>query len=471
MLVAFTVMVTVGNVGTVAARAQRSEIGKRVAPAPAYPLKISANRRYLVDQKGVPFLIAGDAPQALTVNLSTADAETYFANRAFHGFNTLWVNLICNEGTGGRNDGSTYDGILPFTTPGDLSTPNEIYFARCDQMIRLAGKYGLMVLLDPIETAGWLKMMVANGVDKCRAYGQYLGRRYRDYPNIFWMSGNDFQTWRDPGHDAVVTAVARGIRDLDTRHLHTIELDYLVSSSSDDPNWAPIIGLNAAYTYYPCYAEVLKDYNHIDPLPVVMIESDYEQERDSTPVVLRRQEYWSDLSGATGQVYGHGLIWPFKPGWKSAFDSPGAVQMAYLQALFLPRRWWELAPDQKHTLVTAGYGTFDAAHTDANRYVMTSDYVTAARTPDGSLAMAYMPTLRALTVDLTQLRGPVTAQWYDPSKGVYVPIAGSPFANSGTHVFTPPGKNGDGDGDWVLILEASRRHPETLSCRRKTLER
>lgn len=449
-----TILVVFCGAVAVPVSARQNQTAHRSPPPPAYPLRISANRRYLVDQKRVPFLIAGDAPQALTVNSSTADAETYFANRASHGFNTLWINLLCNDGTGGRKDGTTYDGIAPFTTPGDLSTPNEAYFARCDETIRLAGKHGLMVLLDPIETAGWLKIMVANGEPKCRAYGQYLGQRYRAYPNILWMSGNDFQTWRDAGHDAVVTAVANGIRDRDTRHLHTVELDYLVSSSADDPRWVPIIGLNAAYTYYPCYAEVLKDYNSSAALPVVMIESDYEQEQHSTPAILRRQEYWTNLSGATGQVYGHGSIWPFKPDWKSALNSPGAVQMGYLQALFTPRRWWELVPDQSHTLVTAGYGAFDAMHTEANRYVMASDYVTAARAPDGSLAMAYLPTPRDVTVDMTRLRGPVTAQWYDPSRGIYRPIAGSPLRNSGTHVFTPPGANADGDGDWVLLLEA-----------------
>jgi len=31
-------------------------------------------------------------------------------------------------------------------------------------------------------------------------------------------------------------------------------------------------------------------------------------------------------------------------------------------------------------------------------------------------------------------------------------IAGSPFSNAGSHVFTPPGVNSAGDGDWVLVL-------------------
>jgi hypothetical protein len=426
----------------------------RPAFAQAYPLKKSANGRYLVDQRNVPYLIAGDAPQGLMVYLSEAEAELYFANRQAHGFNTLWIDLICNDYAGVRKDGTTYDGIQPFLTPGDLSTPNEAYFAHCDRIIRLAGKHGLQVLLDPIETGLWLGVIRANGAAKCRAYGQYLGKRYRNFANILWLNGNDFQSWRDAGDDAVVTAVAEGIRDADTRHLHTVELDYLVSSSLDDARWAPIIGLNAAYTYYPTYAQVLKDYNRANFAPVFLVEATYEFEHDCTPAILRRQEYWTILSGATGQMYGNGYIWPFKAGWKEHLDTPGAVQMAYVKALFEPRAWYNLVPDQSHTLVTAGYGTFDGAATDANRFLMKSDYVTAARTPDGRLALAYLPSLRAVTVDMTKLRGRPRARWYDPSRGVYASIAGAPFPNSGTRVFTPPGKNGDGDEDWVLVLES-----------------
>jgi len=422
--------------------------------APAYPLKKSATGRYLEDQKGMPFLIAGESPQALIVNLSESEAELFFTNRLSHGFNAVWINLLCRPGTGGRADGSTYDGILPFKNTNDLATPNEPYFARCDRLLKLAGKHGLLVILDPCETIDHLKLMVQNGEPKCRDFGRYLGRRYRSFANLLWMSGNDFQTWKNPMHDAVVKAVALGIQDEDTNHLHTVELDYLVSGSLDDPGWAPIISVNASYTYYPPYAQVLKDYNRSNFLPVVMIESDYEFEREATPAILRRQEYWSNLSGAAGQLYGNGFTWPFKAGWKSKLDTPGAVQMAYVKALFEPRAWYDLIPDQDHMVVTAGYGTFDSTTTAGNRYVMTSDYVTAARTPDGSLVMAYMPSLRPLTVDMSKLRASTQARWYDPSRGVYVSIQGSPFANSGAHMFTPPGNNGDGDGDWVLVLEA-----------------
>jgi hypothetical protein len=47
----------------------------------------------------------------------------------------------------------------------------------------------------------------------------------------------------------------------------------------------------------------------------------------------------------------------------------------------------------------------------------------------------------------------VKAQWYDPSNGAWIAIAGSPFQNSGTQNFATPGKNHDGEPDWVLSLD------------------
>ena len=428
-------------------------------PATAYPLKVSADGRYLVDQHAVPFLISGDSPQALVVNVSEADADSYFADRQAAGFNAVWINLLCDTYTGGRDDGSTYDGIIPFTTPGDLSTPNPTYFARADAMLQRAAQHGLVVFLDPAETGGWLGVLNANGAAAARAYGRYLGSRYRGFDNVVWMSGNDFQSWPDAGDDAVVQAVAQGIQDTDTRHIHTIELNYLVSGSLDDTNWANIIQLNASYTYYPTYAEVLRDYNRPNALPTFLVEANYEFEHNAadegTPQILRRQEYWSLLSGAAGQFYGNHYTWPFASGWQQELDTTGSLQMGYVGSLFAPLPWYSLIPDQNHSLVTAGYGTFADSGALAD-----SDYLTAARTPDGALAVAYMPTQRTITVDMSALGATATAQWYDPSNGTFSAVAGSPLANQGTRDFTPPGTNHDGDGDWVLVLEATGVPPD-----------
>jgi hypothetical protein len=117
------------------------------AASPAYPLKKSANKRYLVDQNNAPVLIMGDSPQALMVNLTTNEAAAYFTNRSTFGFNTVWVNLLCATYTGGRADASRIDGLVPFTgtipstSSYDLTKTNEAYFRRVDQMLTLAAQH------------------------------------------------------------------------------------------------------------------------------------------------------------------------------------------------------------------------------------------------------------------------------------------------------------------------------------------
>jgi hypothetical protein len=145
------------------------------ANLPAYPLKLSANHRYLVDQNNTPFLIVADSPQGLIGHLSEAQADSYFANRQAHGFNTAgWIDTACAGNDYRDNpEGATPDGIRPFTgfvaggtdyTHYDLTKPNAVYFTRLDHIITLAAKHGIFVFIDPIETIGWLKTLRNNGL-------------------------------------------------------------------------------------------------------------------------------------------------------------------------------------------------------------------------------------------------------------------------------------------------------------------
>jgi hypothetical protein len=428
--------------------------------SPTYPLKQSNNKRYLVDQNNSPFLIVGDSAWSLVVNLSEADAAAYFANRQARGFNSVLFSVLVGANVFGRSDASTYDGIIPFTTPGDLSTPNPAYFQRVEDMINLAAKYGLCVFLVPTETDGWLSTFENNGAQKCSNYGTYLGNRYKGCPNIVWAHGNDYQTW--PSGDNVLIPLANAIKAADPAHLQTIELNYLNSCSLDDSNWASAIAINWVYTYFPTYAEELRAYNLPNVMPVMLGEANYEQEHNGNTdggsvETLRRQEYWSMLAGTTGQLYGSYWTDRFASGWQNNLNTPGALQLGYLASLFNSLPWYNLVPDQSHALVTAGYGTFytNLSAGTASGTIPADTYATAALTPDGNLALVYLPTVRTLTVDMTKLAGSIVARWFDPSNGNYTTVAGSPLANTGKSQFIPPGKTSDGQGDWVLILTNS----------------
>jgi hypothetical protein len=439
------------------------------ASPPVYPLKVSANGRYLVDQNNAPFLIVGDTPQGLISRLSEKEADDYFADRKVHDFNTMgWIDVAC----AGRDYPSnmhaeTPDGIRPFTKlfPGgtdythyDLSAPNEAYFARLDHIVALAAKHGIVVFLDPIETAGWLPVLRKNGLTAASAYGQYLGNRYKKFANVAWLNGNDFAGWQNAKDDALVRAVAKGIKSADPEHIQTVEFNPPTGSSLDDASWAAIVSINGAYVYGPTYIQMLHNYNQTPVMPVFLMDAHYELENVGrppdfgTPPVLRREEYWAMLSGGKGQFYGNMYTWSFKPGWQNNIDTPGVAQLTIWKNFFSALPWQDLVPDQDHSVLTAGFGSFGDMKTPVSK----SDYATASKTPDGGFVVAYMPTARTITVNLASLKANASAKWFDPTNGAYTSIPGQPFPNQGTRTFTPPEKNHAGDSDWVLLLDASK---------------
>ena len=444
-----------------------------VAPAaatPAYPLHPSANGRYLVDSNNVPFLVIGDAPHSILANLNNSDAVTYLTDRGQRGFNALWIELLCDSYTfgygneGQANYGRDVNGNNPFTStlPGgyyDLTTPNEAYWAHVDFIVQTAAANGLQCMFTPLDQGGWTQTSLVNGTNGCQQYGQFLGTRYKNYPNIIWNFGNDFQQWRTQQNDAVILAIADGLRNADPNHLITIELDYLVSESQDDPNWIPRINTNGVYTYYPTYAETLVAYNKPTVMPVLFLEENYEDEANvgelGTPNVLRRQEYWSLTSGAlAGHMYGSYWIDRFDPAWQSHLNTQCVTELGYFKAFMTSVAWYNLVPDQTHSLLTAGYGTFsDTGHVGDN------DYAMAAKAADGSLAIIYTPVSHNMTVAMGNFAGPVTARWFDPTNNTFTTVSGSPFPNTGSHNFTTPGNNSRGDGDWILLLQSQAGSP------------
>ncbi len=437
---------------------------------PVYPLKVSPNKRYLVDSNNVPFLIVADSPQGLIYRLTEKQADEYFADRKAHGFNSMgWIDVLCAGRDYPANTmAETPDGIRPFTgfLPGgsdwkyyDLSKPNEAYFVRLDNIVALAAKHGLFIFLDPIETAGWLTTLRNNGLSAAYAYGQFLGKRYKTWSNVAWLNGNDFGGWQKESDDALVRAVAKGIRSTDPAHLQTVEFNPPTGSSLDDQSWASMIDVNGSYIYGPTPVQMLHSYNQKPTMPDFLMEAHYELEDVGqppdfgTPAVLRREEYWTMLTGGKGQFYGNKYTWSFQPGWQKNLDTPGVSELAIWKDFFETLPWQDLVPDEGHPIITAGAGT---PGTTLEPRVSKSDYTTASKTPDGSVVLAYMPSARTITVNMANLKGPAKASWFDPTNGTSTVIPGHPFPNTGTHQFTPPGKNHGGDSDWVLLLDARK---------------
>jgi hypothetical protein len=294
------------------------------------------------------------------------------------------------------------------------------------------------------------------------------------------MSGGDYvSVGEDSAHgsdvDNCIDAMIRGIREAGDSRPFSMQFRPQ-SISTEDPFWAKRVGWNFVYTYHPTYEAVLNAYRWQPAIPAVLGEANYEGENNNpqtpptTDETLRRQVLWALTSGAAGEFVGS-RDWKFDDGWEQRLSTPALTQITRLRTLFSALMWWQLIPDTANELVTSGR---EPTTYDVND-VLESDYVTAARSQDGRLAIIYLPTKcepghttastaadapgrtwswpgcrpasRTISVDTSAMAAGTRAAWIDPTSGSRYPVAMSA-------TFTTPGTNGDGAGDWLLLLTA-----------------
>jgi hypothetical protein len=164
----------------------------------------------------------------------------------------------------------------------------------------------------------------------------------------------------------------------------------------------------------------------------------------------RRYQWWAFLGGIGGQFYGDEQLWPYDSahgGWQANLAAPGAQDMAKLHSLIRSMAWQDLVPSGlagQKTIVTANGSTAG-----------NPDFIACAADIAGTIATCYVPPALAqpnFTVDSTVMSAPYRASWFNPTTGTRAVIAMG-IANTGTHVFTPPGDNGSGYPDWALVLD------------------
>jgi hypothetical protein len=158
---------------------------------------------------------------------------------------------------------------------------------------------------------------------------------------------------------------------------------------------------------------------------------------------IRRKNYAGLLSGCAGTSFCPGArgnpLYTFKH-WRTLMDTVGMRQARHLFALFESRSWQTLRPDRDHKAIVAGQGELTSI-----------DYVTCALSENGNSLIAYVPSRRSLSVDMSSISGFwANAWWYDPRTGI-AHFAGVHRAR-GVHEFDSP------TGDWVLVLDDASMH-------------
>jgi len=383
-----------------------------VSAAPAYPLEMSSNGRYFVDQGGVPVLLHGDTAWSLIGELTREEATQYLDDCAAREFNSLIVTLV--DGYYVSNPPNNAYGVAPFTTPGRFSTPNEAYFQHADWVIQQAAARGIQILLAPVYLGccndGWFQQVQDNNTEQdMRGFGVWVGNRYKNTPNLMFHWGNDVFPGELPQVRGKIRAMAEGLRSVDGVHLTTFH-GYPGASAYDLWNFTQEswLDFNATYTYEPVWQKCEADYAFSPTTPFILFESKYENEYGTSGKQQRVQAYQALLSGAAGQFYGNSPIWHMGVeggNWQAALSDPGRLDMMHVRHLFESRAWDKLVPDRSRTVLTGGLSSGD-------------DRAVAAITEDGATLIVYAPSRRTLTVNLNALSGSnATAWWFNPRDG------------------------------------------------------
>lgn len=455
---------------------------------PSFITTVSADGHFFLDQFGRPYLVHGDSPWSMAIDISNADADWYFQQRAKQGFNSVLLSAFGGEGTGGGDSENftTFDGVAPFVD-GDLTQYNEPYWQRLDGKIALAEKYGFTVFLYVMDTFGENGTFAEWDNDHtpehdyrvAKDYCSFVAKRYQDSPNVVYMLGGDYDNYIPTlyagGMDTMMKGCADSIKTAAPEKLLSIQLTgFPQSNSFDYPGWTTRPDFSFVYSYNPSYDATLQGYNHTwaatpTTRPALYMEGPYEGENNkgwpngAPPLTLRHQMLWAILSGSPGDFYGRGGVWQFDPGWQEkVLDTGVTAQLGKLTTFLASTDWYQLVPDQQNAFVTAGNGTPNSqggnglGTSNENVNPETDGYATAALTPAGSLGMVYVPTARTITVDRSKIPQLSKSVWIDPTDASAEPI---PAVFSGNDVTTPGVHESDLDGagnptsDWLLVMK------------------
>ena len=151
-------------------------------------LQISENGRYLVHKDGTPFLYIGDTAWELFHRLNEQEVEKYLENRRAKGFTVIQAVILAE--LNGLNTPNVY-GETPLIDNNVLQ-PNEKYYKWVDKVIRMAEAKGLYIGLlptwgDKVDKQWGVGPEIFNPM-YAGLYGTWLGRRYKNFKNIIWIT-------------------------------------------------------------------------------------------------------------------------------------------------------------------------------------------------------------------------------------------------------------------------------------------
>ena len=422
-------------------------------------LRVSENNRYLVDREGEPFFWLGGTSWGMSEWLTREDVDFYLDNRMEKGFNLVQVCLFWGKREEDpirftTNPVNAYghkafvevdgkpDPMQPWLVSGGApQNPND-YWDHVDYILQAAADRNLILAILPV----WGRRYVNDthppyseqvfSIPAMRSYGEFLGERYKAFPNLVWVLGGDVQA--DAGgsylghYRAMAEGIIKGITGDTVRWNEGSPIwDYALMTYHPDGSpmrnssrWFhndPWLDFNMIETHRSrdkVYAAVQQDYELRDPVkPTVQGEPDYEGTRPNmvtAGIHIRRQALQSYFAGAAGftyggkiDQYGNGPLWSPYNNWKKMLDMEGARSMTNIKSFCLENGWPSWTP--VHDLLTSNEGEGELQKVAVKN---TKDRVYMIYFPDNSKATLNLENHFPAVENIRM-------QWYNPASGEY----------------------------------------------------
>ena len=418
-------------------------------------IRLSENRRYLVQADGTPFFWLSDTVWNGALLSDEKGWDTYLQDRVDKGFTAIQFVM-----TQWRTATGDAEGRPAFTGKERVSI-NPEFFQRMDHRIDAVNEHGLIaapVLLWAIrgeENPGYFLPE-----DQKIVMTEYMVARYGAH-QVIWMLGGDgeyrgekAETWK---------RVGRAVFGQDHHRLATMHPNgrsWVGDEFRGEP-WFSFIGYQSGHgdddkTFrWLTQGPPSREWNREPMLPVINLEPNYEAHNGYTfrkfhdDHSVRRAAYWSLLVSPTaGLTYGGQGVWGWHQKvrlpvahkgtglglpWYEAIHLPGSTHMKRMKDFFTAIDWWRLVPAQEMLVQQPG-------EKDAKLFIA------AAKSDNGDLAVAYLPEGGDITLQTESLKRRAAARWFHPFTGGWLE-AGS--VDQSAQEFTAPDRN-----DWVLCIEA-----------------
>ena len=445
---------------------------QQVASAPVYPIKVSDNHHYFVDQKGNPFFWLGDTGWLLLSKLSQKNVDKYLDDRQQKGMNVIQVMVIHS-----LDEKNVFDRTA--LIDGDLGRPDTAvakdgstlnYWQCLDSAVKKAADRNMIMALVPT----WGSVVKSGKVsrEQMKSFAQFLADRYKDAKNVVWFNGGDLLGTDSTAIWEVLGSTIKAANPDQLMSFHPLGR-HQSSMWFHDASWLDFNSFQSGHKDYAQdtakeslqYAEDNYKYVQTDFLkepikPTLDAEPSYEGIphglHDSLDVrwdaaAIRRYGYWSVFAGGAGFTYGANAIMQFydpskgvggaygvTKGWEDALSDTAAGQMIHLKELMQT-----LSKDQYLNRVPDDNAVLDQG--------VKYDYIAATKADDYKFLYTFNG--RPFKVDISELEksaGSLEATWFNPRTGEM----GEPtqVAESGQYEATPPGGKAYGN-DWVLILK------------------